>query len=119
MYALPARACEHTCDPAVVGKVGGRGVQRPGNMSQETTVSVPAIEDVLSEVVVTLALVARTYLEPPADGTAADLDAAGIAIDTAGAAFDRVSKRLKPEQRTALSALLTDVRMTFVRRRGG
>jgi hypothetical protein len=86
-------------------------------MSQDTAVSVPAIEDVLSEVVVTLALMARTYLEPLTEGAEADLGAAEIAIDTAGAAFDRISRRLRPEQRTALSALLTDVRMTFVKKR--
>jgi hypothetical protein len=86
-------------------------------MSQETSVSVPPVEDVLSEVVLTLALAARSYLEPAREGAEADLDAAGIAIDAAGASFDRVSSRLKPEHRTALSAVLTDVRMAFVRKR--
>jgi hypothetical protein len=78
----------------------------------------PPVEDVLSEVVVTLALVARSYLEPEGEAAEPDLGAAEIVIDTAGVAFDRVSERLTPERRTALSGVLTDARMTFVRKRG-
>jgi hypothetical protein len=89
----------------------------PGKMSQET-IAVPPVEDVLSEVVVTLAFAAAAYLEPPEQGTQPDLVAAGIAIDAAGSAFERISPRLRPEQRTALSGILADVRMTFVRKRG-
>jgi hypothetical protein len=89
-----------------------------GKMSQDTTIAVPPVEDVLSEVVVTLAVAARAYLEPPYEGAEADLGSAGIAIETAGAAFERISPRLRPEQRTALSGMLTDVRMAFVRKRG-
>jgi hypothetical protein len=87
-------------------------------MSQESTLAVPPVEDVLSEVVVTLAFAARAYLEPPQEAGEPDLAAAGIAIETAGAAFERISARLGAEQRTALSGMLTDLRMAFVRKRG-
>ena len=78
----------------------------------------PPVEDVLSEVVVTLALVARSYLEPEGEQEQPDLRSAEIVIDTAGAAFERVSERLSDERRTALSGVLADARMTFVRKRG-
>jgi hypothetical protein len=84
----------------------------------ENPVAVPRLEDVMSEVVTTLAIVAHAYLEPHAEGVAPDLDAAGIAIDTAGAAFERIGPRLSMEQHAALSELLTDIRLTFVRKRG-
>jgi hypothetical protein len=88
-----------------------------GKMSQETTIAVPPVEDVLSEVVVMLVFAAQAYLEPQ-EGSQADLGSAGIAIEAAGSAFERISPRLRPEQRTALSGMLADVRMAFVRKRG-
>jgi hypothetical protein len=77
----------------------------------------PPVEEVLSEVVVTLALMAHSYLEPQGEAEP-DLGAAEIAIDTAGAAFERVAPRLSQDQRTALTSVLTEARMTFVRKRG-
>jgi Domain of unknown function (DUF1844) len=82
----------------------------------ETTA--PPVEDVLSEVVVGLAFAAHAYLEPAAEGAQADLGAAEIAIDAAGAVFDRVASRLDDERRAMLSGVLADIRMTFVRKRG-
>lgn len=78
----------------------------------------PPVEDVVGEFVATLALAAHAYMEPKEEGGEPDLDSAGIAIDTAGTAFDRISSRLKSEQHAALSGLLTDIRMTYVRKRG-
>lgn len=72
----------------------------------------------VGEFVATLALVAHAYMEPKAEGAEPDLDSAGIAIDAAGAAFERIALRLKSEQHAALSGLLTDIRMTYVRKRG-
>jgi hypothetical protein len=86
--------------------------------AQDSTVTVPAVEDVVSELVATLALVAHAYLEPTEEGKEPDLASAGIAIDTAGDAFERIAPRLKTEQHAALSGLLTDIRMTYVRKRG-
>jgi hypothetical protein len=84
-------------------------------MSETTT---PPVEDVLSEVVISLAFAALTYLEPAGEGTEPDLGAAEIAIDAAGAAYERIAPRLDESRRTALSSVLTDVRMNFVRKRG-
>lgn len=89
-----------------------------GKMSQETTIAVPPVEDVLSEVVVMLAFAAQAYLEPQQEGAEPDLESGGIAIEAAASAFERISPRLRPEQRTALSGMLADVRMAFVRKRG-
>ena len=86
--------------------------------AKDDTVAVPAVEEVVSEFIATLALVAHAHLEPPEGTKEADLAAAGVAIDTAGAAFERVASRLKTEQRAALSGILTDIRMTYVRKRG-
>jgi hypothetical protein len=85
--------------------------------AQDSAVAVPAVEDVVSEFVATLVLIAHARLEPD-EGTAPDLDSAEVAIDTAAAAFDRIASRLKTEQRAALSGILTDIRMTYVRKRG-
>jgi hypothetical protein len=86
--------------------------------TEESTATVPRVEDVVSEFVATLALIAHAYLEPSDKNTPPDLASACLAIDTAGDAFDRVAGRLKHEQRTALSGVLTDIRMTYVRKRG-
>ena len=77
----------------------------------------PPLEIVLSEVVATLAFAAHSYLAPEGEGTP-DFFAAEAAIDIAAAAFERISARLSPAERSAMTALLTDLRMTFVRKRG-
>jgi hypothetical protein len=84
-------------------------------MNETTT---PPIEDVLSEVVISLAFAAHNYLEPAGEGARPDLGSAEIAIDAAAAAFERISSRLDEARRTALSGVLADVRMSFVRKRG-
>ena len=83
----------------------------------QTATRMPPVEDVLGEVVATLTLAAHSYLEP-SQGVEVDVEAAEIAIDAAGAAFERVRSRLRPEQHTLLSGLLTSVRMSVVRKRG-
>ncbi|MBV9102034.1 MAG: DUF1844 domain-containing protein [Candidatus Eremiobacteraeota bacterium] len=113
------RARRHTFSLAHVGNRAGLGVPHDWSMStQEQTVSVPAVEDVTSEFIATLALIAHAHLEPSETGKEPDLTTACVAIDTAGAAFERIASRLKSEQRAALSGILTDIRMTYVRKRG-
>jgi hypothetical protein len=77
---------------------------------------IPAVEPLLTEVVVTLALAAHAYLTNEQDG-APDFGAAEIAIDVAAGAFERVKERLTPDQRLAITQMLAETRMTFVRKR--
>jgi hypothetical protein len=76
----------------------------------------PAIDALMGELIATLALAASAYLEPR-EGQP-DIDAAVLACDVAGVAFERIAPRLKPEERTALGGLLTHIRMTIVTKRG-
>jgi hypothetical protein len=80
----------------------------------------PPIDALLTELVATLAFAAHGYLagEPGVEKPTPDLDAAGLAIDVAGAVFDRVRERLGPQERAAVAGMLTDIRMAFVRKRG-
>ncbi|HEX3672335.1 MAG TPA: hypothetical protein VHT92_11590 [Candidatus Cybelea sp.] len=71
----------------------------------------------ISEVVATLALASHAYLAEE-EGRKADHASAEIAIDIATAAFERVKERLQPEQRLAITQMLTETRLTFVRKRG-
>jgi hypothetical protein len=76
----------------------------------------PSIDALVGEMIATLALAANAYLEPK-DGPS-DLDAAALACDIAGAAFERIAPRLRPEERTGLAGLLTQIRMSIVKKRG-
>jgi hypothetical protein len=78
---------------------------------------IPPVEPLLSEVIATLALAAHAYLTEE-EGRKTDYESAEIAIDVASAAFDRVKERLAPEQRLAITQMLTETRLTFVRKRG-
>jgi hypothetical protein len=78
---------------------------------------IPPVEPLLSEVIATLSLAAHAYLAE-GDGKQPDHASAEIAIDVASAAFERVKERLRPDERLAITQLLTETRMTFVRRRG-
>ena len=78
---------------------------------------IPPVEPLLTEVIATLALAAHAYLTE-SEGHEPDREAAEVAIDVAGAAFERVKERLRPEQRLAITQMLTETRMTFVRLRG-
>lgn len=78
---------------------------------------IPPIEPLLGEVIATLALAAHAYLTEE-DGSNPDHASAEIAIDVATAAFERVKERLRPEERLGITQMLTETRMTFVRKRG-
>ncbi|MFZ0030393.1 MAG: hypothetical protein WAK84_00790 [Candidatus Cybelea sp.] len=78
---------------------------------------IPPVEPLLSEVIATLALAAHAYLTGE-EGGEPDHSSAEIAIDVASAAFERVKERLRPEQRLAITQMLTETRLTFVRKRG-
>ena len=76
----------------------------------------PSIDALVGEMIATLALAANAYLEPK-DGPS-DLDAAALACDIAGAAFERISPRLRPDERIGLAGLLTQTRLSIVKKRG-
>ena len=78
---------------------------------------IPPVEPLLTEVIATLSLAAHAYLTEH-EGREPDHAAAEVAIDVASAAFERVKERLRPEQRLAVTQMLTETRMTFVRKRG-
>ena len=86
-------------------------------MAMQPDTAVPPVETLLSEFVATLALAAHAYLEP-AGGETPDVASAEVAIDVAATAFDRIASRLRPQERTAMAGLLTDVRLACVRKRG-
>ena len=81
------------------------------------TQTVSPIEPLMGEVIATLALAAHAYLTEE-DGAKPDHASAEIAIDVATAAFERVKERLRPDERLAITQMLTETRMTFVRKRG-
>ena len=85
--------------------------------TQPDATAVPPVDALISEVVASLALAALAYLEP-GEGKLADVKSAEVAIDVAAIAFERISPQLRPEERSAITVLLTDVRMTCVRKRG-
>jgi cation transport regulator ChaB len=78
---------------------------------------IPPVEPLLSEVIATLALAAHAYLTDE-EGRGPDHQSAEVAIDVATAAFERVKERLRPEERLAITQMLTETRLTFVRKRG-
>ena len=78
---------------------------------------IPPVEPLLREVIATLALAAHAYLTEQ-EGGAPDHASAEVAIDVATAAFERVKERLRPQERLAITQMLTETRMAFVRKRG-
>jgi len=78
---------------------------------------IPPVEPLLSEVIATLSLAAHAYLTA-SDGRSSDFASAEVAIDVATAAFERVKERLRPDERLAITQMLTETRLTFVRKRG-
>ncbi len=78
---------------------------------------IPPVEPLLAEVIATLSLAAHAYLTE-GEGRAPDSASAEVAIDVATAAFERVKDRLRPDERLAMTQMLTETRMTFVRKRG-
>jgi hypothetical protein len=82
-----------------------------------TRADILPVEPLLTEVIATLALAAHAYLEDE-DGKQPDHVSAEIVIDVATTAFERVKERLQPDERLAITQMLTETRMTFVRKRG-
>ena len=78
---------------------------------------IPPVEPLLSEVIATLALAAHAYLTEEG-GRQPDYQSAEVAIDVATAAFERVKERLAADQRLAITQMLTETRLMFVRQRG-
>lgn len=78
---------------------------------------IPSVEPLLVEVISTLTLASHAYLADH-DGRTPDLSSAEIAIDVASTAFDRVKERLRHDERLALTQMLTETRLMFVRKRG-
>ncbi|HEY1869180.1 MAG TPA: hypothetical protein VGG70_12865 [Candidatus Cybelea sp.] len=78
---------------------------------------IPPVEPLLSEVIATVALAAHAYLTEE-EGRNPDIESAEVAIDVATAAFERVKERLGADQRLAITQMLTETRLTFVRKRG-
>lgn len=78
---------------------------------------IPPLEPLLTEVIATLALAAHAYLADD-NGKEPDFRAADAAIDVATVAFERVKERLRPDERLAITQMLTETRLTFVRKRG-
>lgn len=78
---------------------------------------IPPVGPLLSEVIATLTLAAHAYMTDES-GRAPDHASAEVAIDVATWAFERVKERLRPEERLAITQMLTETRLTFVRKRG-
>lgn len=79
---------------------------------------IPPVEPLLSEVIATLALAAHAYLTEE-NGAQPDHSSAEVAIDVATAAFERVKERLPADQRLAITQMLTETRLMFVRQQRG
>jgi hypothetical protein len=86
--------------------------------TSQDQLAAPPVEDLLGETVATLLYAAMAYLEPRGEGAMPDLASAELAVDVAGLAFDRITPRLRPDARGALTVMLTETRLTIVRKRG-
>jgi putative aminopeptidase FrvX len=78
---------------------------------------IPPVEDLVTDAIARLTLAAHAYLSDQ-ESKQADLPAAEIAIDVASSDYERVEEGLRPSDRLAITQLLTETRMTFVRKRG-
>lgn len=77
---------------------------------------VPPVTAVMTEVIGMLVLSAHAYLGER-EGHAGDVSSAEIAIDVASLAFERIKECLTADERLALTQLLTETRLAFVRTR--
>jgi UTP-glucose-1-phosphate uridylyltransferase len=78
---------------------------------------IPQVEVLLTDTIARLLLAAHVYLSAE-EGKQPDVGAAETSIDVATSAFERIKERLRPEERLAITQLLTETRMTFVKKRG-
>jgi uncharacterized membrane protein len=85
----------------------------PGAQEAGFEGQVPPVTAIVTELVGSLALAAHAYMR---EGSA-DLASAGIAIDVASLAFERIKERLSADERLAVTQLLTETRLAYVRRR--
>jgi hypothetical protein len=76
-----------------------------------TELEAPPIDALGAEMIATLCIAGLTYLSKD------DVESAALACDLAGPAFERISSTLRPEDRTSLSALVSELRMSIVKRR--
>ena len=77
-----------------------------------TDVQAPPIEQLGAEFVASLCMAGLAYLAKD------DVESASLTCDIVGLAFDRLSTRLGTEERTGLSQLITELRMSIVKKRG-
>jgi len=77
-----------------------------------TSVQTPPIEELGAEFVASLCMAGFAYIGKD------DVESAALACDIVGLAFDRLSSRLKAEERTGLGELVTELRMQIVKKRG-
>jgi hypothetical protein len=122
-----ARGMRPECPAKPAGDGRRDGVTSATMANPPNAAELPPVEVVLSEVVASLSFMAHAYLTPQAGAAGADpnaaeqlkpeLEAADIAIDVAGRAFERIQSRLKPEERASLARSLTSVRLMYVKER--
>lgn len=85
--------------------------------TQSPPAGIPAVESLVTELIGNLALFSAAYLSDES-GRTPDFESAQIAIDVASTSFERIKERLRPEERLAITQLLTETRLEFVRKRG-
>jgi hypothetical protein len=77
-----------------------------------TELQAPPIEQIGAEIVASLCMAGLAYVAKD------DVESASLACDVVGLVFDRLSTRLEAEERTVLSELVTELRISIVRKRG-
>jgi hypothetical protein len=77
-----------------------------------TELQAPPIEQIGADIVASLCMAGLTYVAKD------DVESASLACDVVGLVFDRLSSRLEAEERTGLSELVMELRMSIVRKRG-
>jgi hypothetical protein len=90
---------------------------QPGTEKTGFQGQIPPLEPLFTEVITTLALAAHAYLSDH-EGREPDFRSADTAIEVASVAFERIKERLRPDERLAITQMLTETRLTFVRKRG-
>jgi hypothetical protein len=87
--------------------------------TSQAEAAAPPVEALVGEIVVTLTYAARAYLnEGDESEKQPDFASADLAIGLAASAFEVVQTRLRAEERSALQGMLTDLRLTYVKKRG-
>ena len=80
--------------------------------SMTTEAQAPPIEQLGADFVASLCMAGLAYLAKD------DVESATLTCDIVGLAFDRLSTRLKAEERTGLAELVSELRMSIVKKRG-